>query len=86
MEVLQPTKDLASEGLCDLFVEFAMLAQATGNGTTRNVFQETRQINQCVAQVFRGEANLHAEEGRSLLETKILDNIGMIQILQGLTL
>ena len=45
VEVLQPTQNLSGEGLGHFFIEFTMLAQTTGNRTTRNIFQETTSQN-----------------------------------------
>lgn len=40
MEVLETTENLACEGLRNLLIEFTMLAQTAGNGSTRNILQE----------------------------------------------
>lgn len=43
VKVLKTGQDLTSERLRDFFIESSMFAEATGDRTTRNVFQEAAQ-------------------------------------------
>ena len=43
MEILEPTKNLACERSSDILFEFPMFEQTPSNGTTRDIFQETKE-------------------------------------------
>lgn len=85
VEVLETAEDLAGKRLGHILVELAMLAQATGDRATGHVFQEAGvSISQLKTSI--PPDHLHAQKSWRLFEAKILDNVRVIKIFQGLRL
>ena len=70
VKIFQSTENLTSERFRNFFIELAMLPQATSDGATRNVLQETKQksgVN--IGNKRWPDGNLHAEESRCFFKS-----------------
>lgn len=82
VQVRESVDNLTSERLDNVFFKPAMLPKATADRTTRHVFKEaiSDTLLDRVITIHNGNC-LHAEEFLGLFGTKVLNDIGMAQLL-----